>query len=62
MLVSPEKTVVLEVSLHLGDRRVRTIALEATEGLARDMEVRTLGGPIKVPVGKKVFRTYFLTY
>lgn len=59
VLVSPEKTVVLEVSLHLGDRRVRTIALEATEGLARDMEVRTLGGPIKVPVGKKVLGRIF---
>ena len=44
---------VLEVSLHLGEHTVRTIAMDATEGLVRGMEVRDTGKPITMPVGKK---------
>src|SRR5579872_4550591 len=43
--------VVLEVQQHLGDGRVRCIAMEATEGMVRGMKVIDLGGPISVPVG-----------
>jgi F-type H+-transporting ATPase subunit beta len=42
---------VLEVAQHLGGKQVRTIALDATEGLVRGQEVRDTGGPIMVPVG-----------
>ena len=49
----------LEVASHLGNHIVRTIALESTEGLARGMEVISLGSPIKVPVGKAVLGRMF---
>jgi F-type H+/Na+-transporting ATPase subunit beta len=42
---------VLEVAQHLGDKNVRCIAMDATEGLVRGMEVTDTGGPISVPVG-----------
>ena len=42
----------LEVALHLGDNVVRTIAMDATEGLMRNMEVLDTQNPIMVPVGK----------
>ncbi len=42
---------ILEVAQHLGDRRVRTIALDSTDGLVRGQAVKDLGSPIKVPVG-----------
>ena len=42
---------VLEVAQHLGENTVRTIAMDATEGLVRGQEVRDTGSPIKVPVG-----------
>jgi F-type H+/Na+-transporting ATPase subunit beta len=43
---------VLEVQQHLGDDRVRAVAMDATDGLARGVEVRDTGGPITVPVGE----------
>ena len=45
------KTLVLEVSQHLGENTVRTIAMDATEGLVRGQEVTDTAGPISVPVG-----------
>ena len=42
---------VLEVAMHLGDNVVRTIAMDATEGLKRGIEVLDTGAPISVPVG-----------
>jgi F-type H+-transporting ATPase subunit beta len=42
---------VLEVAQHLGESTVRTIAMDATEGLVRGAEVKDTGGPIAVPVG-----------
>jgi F-type H+-transporting ATPase subunit beta len=44
-------TLVCEVQQHLGDDRVRAVAMDATDGLARGMEVVDTGGPITVPVG-----------
>lgn len=41
----------LEVALHLGDDTVRTIAMDSTDGLVRNMEVIDTGAPISVPVG-----------
>ncbi len=43
---------ICEVAQHLGDNVVRTIAMDATEGLVRGMEVVNTGKPIMVPVGK----------
>src|SRR5437868_11307430 len=42
---------VLEVAQHLGESTVRTIAMDATEGLVRGQEVSDTGSPIMVPVG-----------
>ena len=52
--ISETETRTLEVASHLGNHMVRTISLEATDGLARGMEVIGTLSPIKVPVGKKV--------
>tara|TARA_B100000470_G_C19783778_1_gene388931 strand:- start:318 stop:1742 length:1425 start_codon:yes stop_codon:yes gene_type:complete len=43
---------VLEVAQHLGESTVRTIAMDATEGLVRGKEVSDTGQPISVPVGR----------
>ncbi len=43
---------VCEVQQHLGDDRVRAVAMDSTDGLARGMEVVDTGGPITVPVGE----------
>ena len=43
--------VVLEVQQHLGEGRVRCVAMQATEGMVRGMKVVDMGGPISVPVG-----------
>jgi F-type H+-transporting ATPase subunit beta len=42
---------ILEVARHLGENAVRTIAMDATEGLKRGDEVKNTGSPISVPVG-----------
>jgi F-type H+/Na+-transporting ATPase subunit beta len=44
--------VVLEVQQHLGEARVRTVAMQATDGMVRGMKAIDMGGPISVPVGK----------
>src|ERR1700752_2755988 len=44
--------VVLEVQQHLGEGRVRCIAMSATDGMVRGMKAIDEGGPISVPVGK----------
>jgi len=46
--------VVLEVQQHLGEDRVRTIAMDSSEGMVRGMEVRDLGQPISVPTGEGI--------
>ena len=45
-------TLVAEVQQHLGDDRVRAVAMDSTDGLARGLEVVDTGGPISVPVGQ----------
>ncbi len=47
------KRLVLEVAQHLGENTVRTIAMDATEGLVRGQMVEDTNGPISVPVGPK---------
>ena len=53
------KRLILEVAAHLGDKRVRTIAMDTTDGLKRNVEVTALKGPISVPVGEKVLGRIF---
>src|SRR5437870_9376732 len=43
---------VCEVQQHLGDDRVRAVAMDTTDGLSRGLEVIDTGGPITVPVGE----------
>src|SRR5690242_6202495 len=43
---------IVEVQQHLGEGRVKCVAMEPTEGLVRGMKVVDSGGPISVPVGK----------
>jgi len=51
--ISDEKdNLVVEVALHLGNRVVRTIAMDTTDGLVRGMPVKNTGKPIMMPVGK----------
>ena len=50
---------VAEVEQHMGDDIVRTIAMEATEGLRRGMDAEDTGRPIAVPVGEKVLGRLF---
>lgn len=44
----------LEVAQHLGEHRVRTIAMDSTDGLVRGMEVVDTGKPISMPVGEDI--------
>ncbi len=46
--------VVLECQQHLGEDRVRTIAMDGTEGLVRGMKVVDTGSPIKMPIGEDI--------
>jgi len=48
----PDFDLTLEVASHLGDNKVRTIAMQATDGLVRGMTAVDTGLPITVPVGK----------
>ncbi|BDB65039.1 F0F1 ATP synthase subunit beta [Helicobacter magdeburgensis] len=54
-----ENRLVLEVAAHLGDNRVRTIAMDMTEGLTRGQEVKARGKMIEVPVGEAVLGRIF---
>ncbi|HEX2567936.1 MAG TPA: F0F1 ATP synthase subunit beta [Polyangia bacterium] len=44
----------VEVAQHLGERTVRAIAMDSTDGLVRGMQVKNTGAPIQMPVGPEV--------
>jgi len=48
-----DRELIAEVQQHLGDDRVRAVAMDSTDGLARGVDVVDLGGPITVPVGEQ---------
>src|SRR5258708_19630903 len=48
--------VMVEVAQHIGEGRVRTIALQPTNGMVRGMKSMSLGHPILVPVGNHTLR------
>jgi F-type H+-transporting ATPase subunit beta len=50
---------VCEVQQHLGDDRVRAVAMDTTDGLARGLEIEDTGGPISVPVGEATLGRIF---
>src|SRR5215208_4144045 len=54
-----KRTLVCEVQQHLGDERIRAVAMDSTDGLARGTEVRDTGGPITVPVGEATLGRIF---
>src|SRR6266852_463397 len=45
------RELIAEIQQHLGDDRVRAVAMDSTDGLARGLEVKDTGQPISVPVG-----------
>ena len=47
----PAIELIAEVQQHLGDDRVRTVAMDSTDGVPRGVDVIDTGGPITVPVG-----------
>src|SRR5215218_3992272 len=55
--ISPN--LVCEVQQHLGDDRVRAVAMDTTDGVSRGMEVVDTGGPITVPVGNMTLGRIF---
>ncbi len=50
---------VCEVAQHLGDDRIRAVAMDSTDGISRGAEVTDTGGPITVPVGKATLGRIF---
>lgn len=54
-----DSVVTLEVQQHLGNQVVRTVAMSATAGLRRGMDVTDTGAPISVPVGKETLGRMF---
>ncbi len=57
--LNEQDTLTVEVMQHLGDDIVRTVAMGATEGVARGMKVTDTGAPISVPVGEKTLGRMF---
>jgi len=53
------KKIILEVQQHLGGDTVRAVAMTSTDGMKRDQEVKSLGGPITVPVGEQALGRMF---
>jgi F-type H+-transporting ATPase subunit beta len=56
---SKDDYLVCEVQQHLGDDRVRAVAMDTTDGLSRGTEVIDTGGPITVPVGEATLGRIF---
>jgi F-type H+/Na+-transporting ATPase subunit beta len=57
--VGGDDFIVLEVQQHLGDDRIRAVAMDTTDGLARGLEVVDTGAPISVPVGRETLGRIF---
>jgi F-type H+/Na+-transporting ATPase subunit beta len=55
----PGLDLVCEVEQHLGDDRVRAVAMDSTDGLRRGDEIVDTGGPISVPVGRETLGRIF---
>jgi F-type H+-transporting ATPase subunit beta len=55
----PALSLIAEVQQHLGDDRVRAVAMDATDGIPRGVDVVDLGAPITVPVGEQTLGRLF---
>ncbi|HEY3106109.1 MAG TPA: F0F1 ATP synthase subunit beta [Gaiellaceae bacterium] len=55
----PAVDLIAEVQQHLGNDRVRAVAMDSTDGLARGMDVEDTGAPISVPVGQPTLGRIF---
>ncbi len=58
-VVLKNKTIVLETQKHLGDKLVRAVAMDSTDGLSRGLEVIDTKASIAVPVGKETLGRMF---
>ena len=58
-VMNGSKKIILETEQHLGKGLVRSVAMDSTDGLARDMKVVDTGAPISVPVGKPTLGRIF---
>lgn len=54
ILVEDNKKIIAEVQQHLGENRVRSVAMSSTDGIKRGMKVINTQEPIKIPVGKNI--------
>ena len=54
IIVDDNNKIVAEVQQHLGENRIRSVAMSSTDGLRRGMKVVNTGEPIKIPVGKPI--------
>ena len=54
-----ETTLIAEVQQHLGDDRIRAVAMDSTDGLSRGLDVADTGEPISVPVGEQTLGRIF---
>ena len=54
IIVDDNNKIIAEVQQHLGENRIRSVAMSSTDGIKRGMRVVNTGEPIKIPVGKNI--------
>ena len=54
IIVDENNKIIAEVQQHLGENKVRSVAMSSTDGIKRGMRVINTGEPIKIPVGKNI--------
>ncbi len=54
IIVDESSKIVAEVQQHLGENKIRSVAMSSTDGIKRGMRVINTGEPIKIPVGKNI--------
>ena len=54
IIVDDNNKIVAEVQQHLGENKIRSVAMSSTDGIKRGMRVVNTGEPIKIPVGKNI--------
>lgn len=54
IIAGDNKKIIAEVQQHLGENKIRSVAMSSTDGIKRGMKVINTEGPIKIPVGKNI--------
>ena len=54
IIVDEDTKIIAEVQQHLGENRIRSVAMSSTDGIKRGMKAINTGEPIKIPVGKNI--------